>query len=236
VTTSSRVIVALDVPTADEALALAGRLAGGRCRVKVGKELFTSGGPPLVEQLMRQGFEVFLDLKYHDIPNTVAAACRTAGSLGVWMVDVHALGGRAMMTAAREAVEGFRSRPAVIAVTVLTSMTQADLAEVGLAGTPNEAVRRLALLARECGLDGVVCSPREAGELRSCCGDAFLLVTPGVRPAGSAANDQARVTTPGEAMRAGSSYLVVGRPITRAPDPLAALATIDAEVASAVRA
>ncbi len=230
-TIPSRVIVALDVPSADAALELAARLTGGRCRMKVGKELFTSGGPSLVERLMRQGFEVFLDLKYHDIPNTVASACRSAAALGVWMVDVHALGGRAMMTAAREAVASFAVRPKVIAVTVLTSMTSPDLVDIGLAGTPAEAVRRLALLARDCGMDGVVSSPREAADLRSACGAEFLLVTPGVRPAGTATDDQARVMTPAQAIAAGASYLVIGRPITQAGDPLAALEAINAQIA-----
>ena len=223
----SPVIVALDFPAADEALALATRLDPARCRVKVGKELFTRAGPAVVEKLVGQGFEVFLDLKYHDIPNTVAAACAAAADLGVWMINLHALGGRRMMAAARERLEALGSgRPRLIAVTILTSMGEADLAEVGLSGTPENNVRRLAALAQESGLDGVVCSPREAADLRAALGGEFLLVTPGVRPAGASLDDQKRVMTPAQAMAAGASHLVIGRPITAAPDPLAALETI----------
>jgi len=226
-----RVIVALDFPDASKALALAARLEPGACRLKVGKELFTAAGPGLIEQLRRAGFEIFLDLKYHDIPNTVAAACAAAAELGIWMINVHALGGRAMMTAAGEVFARRASRPRVVAVTLLTSMGGPEMQDVGLAGTPREAVSRLARLAQSCGLDGVVCSAQEARDLRQACGPDFLLVTPGIRPAGSEADDQRRVATPRQALADGADYLVIGRPITQAPDPLAALRGISAEIA-----
>ena len=230
----SKVIVALDYATTVEADALVSRLDPGLCRLKVGKELFTAAGPAFVEQLVGKGFGVFLDLKFHDIPNTVAAACRAAAGLGVWMLNVHALGGRAMLSAAREAVAASSHQPKLIAVTVLTSMGAADLAEVGVAGTPEEAVTRLAKLTQECGLDGVVCSARETSALRATCGKDFLLVTPGIRPASAAIGDQVRIATPGDAIRNGSSYLVVGRPITQAPDPLLALEEINTEIKGAM--
>jgi orotidine-5'-phosphate decarboxylase len=226
-----RVIVALDFPDASQALALATRLEPGACRLKVGKELFTAAGPGLIEQLRRAGFEIFLDLKYHDIPSTVAAACAAAAELGVWMINVHALGGRAMMKAARAALSGRRTPPKLVAVTLLTSVGAADMQEIGLPGSPQEAVARLARLAQACGLDGVVCSAQETRDLRQRCGPDFLLVTPGIRPAGSLADDQRRVATPREALADGADYLVIGRPITRAPDPLAALREISVEIA-----
>lgn len=225
-----KVIVALDYASVAEASALVARLEPNSCRLKVGKELFTAAGPAFVEQLVGAGFGVFLDLKFHDIPNTVAAACRAAANLGVWMLNVHALGGRAMMSAAREAVAAGPHRPKLIAVTVLTSMGASDLAEVGVAGSPAEAVTRLARLTRDCGLDGVVCSAREAAALRAACGDDFLLVTPGIRPASAAVGDQVRIATPGDAIKNGASYLVIGRPITQAPDPLRALEQINTEI------
>lgn len=226
-----RVIVALDYPEAGPVLDLARRLDPKLCRVKVGKELFTAAGPGLVTQLQDAGFEIFLDLKYHDIPNTVAAACAAAADLGVWMINVHALGGRAMMSAAREAVDQRLRRPRLIAVTVLTSMDAAEMKDVGLAGDPQEAAVRLAQLAQGCGLDGVVCSPQEAPALRKQLGEGFLLVTPGVRPATAAKDDQQRVATPRQAIAGGADYLVIGRPITRAPDPPAALRAILDEIA-----
>lgn len=226
-----RVIVALDFSDEKSAFDLATQLDPQLCRLKIGKELFTAAGPALVETLMRPGFSVFLDLKYHDIPNTVASACRAARDLGVWMVNLHALGGRAMMEAARAAVDGPKA-PKLVAVTVLTSMSAADLAAVGVRGTPEEAVLRLASLAQSCGLDGVVCSAQETPALRAQCARDFCLVTPGIRPAESAADDQQRIMTPAEAIRAGSDYLVIGRPITRAPNPLAALERINQEVAA----
>jgi len=231
-----KVIVALDFAEAKDALALAAGLDPATCRVKLGKELHTVAGLQVFEQLQRAGFEVFLDLKFHDIPNTVASACLAAAKLGVWMIDVHALGGRAMMSAAREAMYGLRSPPRLIAVTVLTSMAAADMSDVGLTGSPQEAVVRLARLAQSCGLDGVVCSPQETSILRRECGPDFLLVTPGIRPAAGATDDQQRVATPAAAIADGANYLVVGRPITRAADPLAALRAINAEIAAARRA
>lgn len=228
--TEPRIIVALDYAAAAPALALAQRLDPARCRLKVGKELFTAAGPALVERLVAAGFGVFLDLKFHDIPNTVAAACRAAAGLGVWMVNVHALGGRAMLTAAAEAVAAAPRPPRLVAVTVLTSLGARDLLEVGVRDTPEEAVLRLARLAHDCGLDGVVCSAREAAALRAAHGPGFLLVTPGIRPAWAGAQDQVRIATPAEALRAGASHLVIGRPITQAPDPLAALARIESEI------
>lgn len=226
-----RVIVALDFPDASEALTLAAQLDPGACRVKVGKELYTAAGPRLVEQLRKTGFGVFLDLKYHDIPNTVAAACAAAADLGVWMVNVHAMGGRTMMEAARSVLASRAAPPRLVAVTLLTSMGGAEMQEIGLAGNPPEAVVKLARLAHACGLDGVVCSAQEARELRRQCGPGFLLVTPGIRPEGSATDDQRRVATPREALAEGADYLVIGRPITRAPDPAAALRQISASIA-----
>jgi orotidine-5'-phosphate decarboxylase len=222
-----RIIVALDFSSADEALSLVKTLDPATCRVKVGKELFTRAGPAFVEQLHGLGFEVFLDLKFHDIPNTVAKACRAAADLGVWMVNVHALGGRRMMEAAREAIESSNHQPLLIAVTILTSMGEEDLQEIGLPVDPEANVLRLAQLAESSGLDGVVCSPREVAALRETVGDSFALVTPGVRPAGVSTDDQKRVTTPEDAIRAGSSYLVIGRPITQAENPRTALENIN---------
>lgn len=230
-----KIIVALDFATQEEALALAERLDTKLCRLKVGKELFTAAGPALVENLQQRGFEVFLDLKFHDIPNTAAAACKAAARLGVWMVNVHALGGRRMMEAAREALEGAARRPRLIAVTVLTSMGQADLNELGIPGEPCEMVLRLAHLAQSSGLDGVVCSAQEAVLLRQELGKNFCLVTPGIRPAAAARDDQVRIVTPAEAVRLGSNYLVIGRPVTRAADPLQVLHQINLEINGAKR-
>jgi orotidine-5'-phosphate decarboxylase len=227
-----RVIIALDLAP-DAALALSARLAPQDCRLKVGKELFTAAGPALVEKLLQRGFDIFLDLKFHDIPNTVAGACRAAAELGVWMLNVHALGGRAMLDAARESVDSVRGRrPLLIAVTVLTSMTNDDLCSVGIEGSPATAAVRLAKLAQACGLDGVVCSAQETALIRRECGRQFRLVTPGIRLPENARNDQQRVTTPAEAIAAGADYLVVGRPITQAADPVAALAAINRDIQS----
>jgi orotidine-5'-phosphate decarboxylase len=225
-----KIIIALDYPNAQPALALADRLEPSQCRLKVGKQLFTATGPDLLEQLMQRGFEIFLDLKFHDIPNTTAQACKVAASLGVWMVNVHALGGRKMLEAARDAVAGTSKKPKLIAVTLLTSMAQQDLADIGINATPAEMVMRLATLARDCGLDGVVCSAHESALLRKHCGNDFCLVTPGIRPAQASLDDQSRVMTPYAAMEAGSSYLVIGRPITQAADPLRALLEINQEL------
>ncbi|HKJ76502.1 MAG TPA: orotidine-5'-phosphate decarboxylase [Gammaproteobacteria bacterium] len=228
----SPLIVALDLAEPQEAVNLARQLRPDACRLKVGKELFTRGGPAVVESLQGLGFEVFLDLKFHDIPNTVARACAAAAELGVWMVNVHTLGGRPMMEAARDAVEGAAHRPLLIGVTILTSMRDEDLHEVGLAGTAMDNVSRLAALAESSGLDGVVCSPREARGLRAERGAGFRLVTPGIRPAWSAADDQARITTPADALSEGASYIVVGRPITGAADPPRALEMLMADLHS----
>ena len=233
-TDDARVIVALDFARVSDAAQLRDRLEPDLCRLKIGKELFTRAGPAFVEETAARGFDVFLDLKYHDIPNTVAAACDAAADLGVWMVNVHASGGRRMMAAAAERLAARAARPLLIGVTVLTSLDAADLAEVGIAVSPEDQVARLAALTEDCGLDGVVCSPREVPLLRRERSAAFRLVTPGVRPAGSDVGDQKRVTTPGEAVRAGADYLVVGRPVTAAADPLASLRAIDAEVREAL--
>lgn len=226
-----KIIVALDYAEAKNAIDLAARLEPALCRLKVGKELFTVAGPALVEQLMRRGFEVFLDLKFHDIPNTTAQACKAASALGVWMINVHALGGRKMMEAAKEAVAVSARPPKLIAVTLLTSMAQEDLFELGVLASPADMVLRLAKLAHASGLDGVVCSAQEAALLRQHCGDEFCLVTPGIRPLDAASNDQARVMTPRAAIDQGANYLVIGRPITRADDPLLMLKNITLQIA-----
>ncbi len=226
----TRIIVALDYPEAAPALALAGRLDPALCKLKVGKELFTAAGPQLVEQLVDKGFGVFLDLKFHDIPNTVAGACQAAARLGVWMLNVHALGGRAMMQAARAALEKTQQRPLLVAVTILTSMDQQALAETGLPGSVEQNVLRLAELSRESGLDGVVCSALETSALRQALGLDFCLVTPGIRPSEASKGDQSRIATPANALRQGSNYLVIGRPITQAADPLLALQRIGMDI------
>ncbi len=224
------VIVALDYPLAAAALELAQRLSPGLCRLKVGNELFTRSGPALVEKLQQLGFEVFLDLKFHDIPNTVAGAVRAAAELGVWMVNVHACGGHRMMAAAAEAIAGFSQRPLLIGVTVLTSMSDDDLLELGYSESSQEQVMRLAGLASDSGLDGVVCSGLEAIALRRVMGRDFCLVTPGIRLVGDDAADQRRVVTPADALAMGSDYLVIGRSITAAVDPLAALQRVHQEL------
>lgn len=227
---NSRIIVALDYPDSHQAMALVEQLEPALCRLKVGKEMFTRLGPGFIEQLSGRGFEIFLDLKFHDIPNTVAAACDAAADLGVWMMNLHASGGRRMMEAARERLEQRAERPLLVAVTILTSLTAADIAEVGYQGEPADNVMRLAKLASQAGMDGVVCSPREAADLRASIGQDFLLVTPGVRPKDAAADDQRRVMTPEDALKAGASYLVIGRPITGASEPLEALRHISREI------
>jgi len=230
VSNDPRVIVALDFPTATQALAFAARVDPAQCRLKVGKELFTAAGPALIEKLLQRNFAIFLDLKFHDIPNTVAGACKAAAQLGVWMLNVHALGGRAMLEAARDAVAGATRPPILIAVTVLTSMGAKDMAEIGLAGDPATAALRLAKLTQASGLAGVVCSAQEAALLKGECGNDFCLVTPGIRPAGATLDDQQRVMTPAKAIAAGADYLVIGRPVTQAPDPGALLAAINHDV------
>ena len=226
-----RIIVALDFPSQAPALALADQLDPGKCRLKVGKELFTRSGPQLVTALQDKGFDVFLDLKFHDIPNTTSAAVAAAADLGVWMVNVHASGGEKMMVACRERLESYGARrPLLIAVTVLTSMAADDLAGIGIDDSPEAQVSRLAALTKNCGLDGVVCSAQEAPKLKAEQGADFKLVTPGIRPLTADKGDQQRIMTPSDALKAGSDYLVIGRPITQAPEPLVALEAIYKEV------
>jgi len=214
-----RIIIALDFSDSATTIDLLGQLNPAQCRVKIGKELFTRCGPDLVKEIIAMGFDVFLDLKFHDIPNTVAKAVSAAADIGVWMVNVHASGGREMMCAARAAVDASGNKPLLIAVTVLTSMSQADLAETGVNVAPIVQVSRLAALALECRMDGVVCSAEETSLLRTSIGKDFVLVTPGIRPAGDDAGDQKRVVTPAEAFIRGSDYLVIGRPITMSANP-----------------
>lgn len=226
------IVVALDYENQADALNLVSQLDPSLCRLKVGKEMFTHFGPQFVTALQQRHFDVFLDLKFHDIPNTVAKAVKAAADLGVWMVNVHASGGSRMMVAAKEALVGFgAARPKLIAVTVLTSMEQVDLLELGITLTPAEQVLKLATLTATAGLDGVVCSAQEAQVLKNQFGSAFQLVTPGIRPADSAADDQRRVMTPSAAKQAGVDYMVIGRPITKASNPLTSLQKIVAELA-----
>jgi orotidine-5'-phosphate decarboxylase len=223
-----KVIVALDYDNQADALAFVDRIDPASCRLKVGKEMFTLFGPQYVKALHDRGFSVFLDLKFHDIPNTCSKAVRAAAEMGVWMVNVHASGGERMMTASREILEPYgKDRPMLIGVTVLTSMEQSDLAGIGLDVAPQEQVIRLAQLTKNSGLDGVVCSAQEASMLKTQLGQDFKLVTPGIRPAGAAVGDQKRIMTPVDAISAGSDYLVIGRPITQASDPAAFLAEIN---------
>lgn len=224
-----KVIVALDYEKQQDALTFVDKIDPNSCRLKVGKEMFTLFGPEFVKQLQARGFEIFLDLKFHDIPNTCAKAVRAAAELGVWMVNVHASGGERMMSAAREILTPYgNERPLLIGVTVLTSMEQADLQGIGINKQPNEHVLTLAKLTKDSGLDGVVCSAHESSLLKSALGSDFKLVTPGIRPAGSDAGDQRRIMTPSEAVAAGSDYLVIGRPITQATHPAQVLTDINA--------
>jgi len=209
------------------AISLANQLDPDRCKLKVGKELFTCSGPQVVENLTAKGFDIFLDLKYHDIPNTVAKACRVAADLGVWMVNVHTLGGQDMMVAAREAISDKPQRPLLIGVTLLTSMNKETFQQIGLVGTLESTVIKLANLAQKSGLDGVVCSPLETKLLRTRHTEDFQLVTPGIRPTDSESDDQHRTMTPIQAVDAGSNYLVIGRPITNATNPMQALEAIE---------
>lgn len=227
----NKVIVALDYETRKEAMQLVDQLDPSLCRLKVGKEMFTTLGTEFVKELQKRHFDVFLDLKFHDIPNTVARAVRSAADLGVWMVDMHASGGLRMMEAAKKILEPYgKDAPILIAITVLTSMEEADLLQIGVNTSPEEHVIRLARLSQRAGLDGVVCSPQEVEILRQRCGDDFKLITPGIRPEGSQLGDQRRVMTPREAIDAGSDYLVIGRPITQAADPIAILKQINASI------
>lgn len=224
----AKVIVALDFDCKRQALNLVSQLDQSQCKLKVGKEMFTYFGPDFVKELVRREFDVFLDLKFHDIPNTVAKACLAAADLGVWMVNVHASGGPEMMEKANNALAKFDGNsPKLIAVTVLTSMDQTQLNSIGINGTPEQHVVKLASMAKQCGLDGVVCSAQEAPVLRQQLGNDFLLVTPGIRPIGSNQGDQKRIMTPPDAIIAGVSYMVIGRPITQAENPMQALQEIN---------
>jgi orotidine-5'-phosphate decarboxylase len=216
---SNKLIIALDFPSAELALHFIKPLSPTSCKLKVGFELYVSAGPEFVKYLVDQGFDVFLDLKFHDIPHTVASACRAAAKLGVWMMNVHASGGEKMLLAAHDAIHAQVNPPKLIAVTVLTSMDQQQLHSIGLSDTPEMQVQRLAQLSQRCGLDGIVCSAQEAILLRQQLGNDFLLVTPGIRPSGADIGDQHRVMTPEKALLAGVSYMVVGRPITQAVNP-----------------
>ncbi|HBV40953.1 MAG TPA: orotidine-5'-phosphate decarboxylase [Erwinia sp.] len=223
----SRILVALDYADRASAMAFVDRIDPRSCRLKVGKEMFTLFGPQLVRDLQQRGFEVFLDLKFHDIPNTTAHAVAAAADLGVWMVNVHASGGARMMTAAREALVSFgKDAPLLIAVTVLTSMEADDLRGIGIELSPADQAEKLARLTQQCGLDGVVCSAQEAVRFKQALGQDFKLVTPGIRPAGSEVGDQRRIMTPQQALRAGVDYMVIGRPVTQAADPAVALNNI----------
>ncbi len=231
-----RLIVALDFPNADSALRMVARLRGRVGMFKVGLELFVAEGPAVARRLAAEGESVFLDLKLHDIPNTVRAAAQAAAQTGATLLDVHASGGRRMMEAALEGVRagGDSRHPRLLAVTILTSVGAQELSEIGVASTPESAVVRLARLVQVAGLDGVVASPREASSIRAACGPDFLIVTPGIRPATASRDDQARVATPASAIRAGADFLVVGRPITRAADPAAAAEVIVGEIEQAL--
>ncbi|MBQ4848818.1 orotidine-5'-phosphate decarboxylase [Pseudoalteromonas sp. MMG012] len=229
---SKKVLIALDYDNEQAALNFVKQLSPSECRLKVGKEMFTYFGPQFVKQLVDLGFDVFLDLKFHDIPNTVAKAVAAAAELGVWMVNVHASGGLEMMQKAKQALEKYGEKaPLLIAVTVLTSMDQAQLLRLSIEKTPQDQVVYLAKLAQEAGLDGVVCSAQEAKTLKVSLGGGFKLITPGIRPLGSDAGDQKRIMTPQKAIAAGSDYLVIGRPITQADDPVKTLAEINASIA-----
>ncbi|EBP6682637.1 orotidine-5'-phosphate decarboxylase [Salmonella enterica subsp. salamae] len=229
--TESPVVVALDYHERDKALAFVDKIDPRDCRLKVGKEMFTLFGPQLVRDLQQRGFDVFLDLKFHDIPNTTARAVAAAADLGVWMVNVHASGGARMMAAARDALAPFgKDAPLLIAVTVLTSMETSDLCDLGVTLSPAEHAERLARLTQQCGLDGVVCSAQEAARFKQVFGTAFKLVTPGIRPAGSEAGDQRRIMTPEQALSAGVDYMVIGRPVTQSVDPAQTLKDINASL------
>jgi orotidine-5'-phosphate decarboxylase len=227
----AKIIVALDFDDLDQAKALVSQLKPELCKLKVGKEMFTLFGPEWVKYLISLGFQVFLDLKFHDIPNTVAKACKAAAELGVWMVNVHASGGEKMMSAAADAIASYTSRPLLTAVTILTSMDKTQFDAIGYQKSISEQVVHFAQLAKRAGVDGVVCSAQEAELLKQATGADFCLVTPGIRPVGSDAGDQSRIMTPAKALAAGSHYLVIGRPITQADDPLKALCEITESLA-----
>ena len=228
---SSKLIIALDYPSAEQALSFVKQLSPSNCKLKVGFELFVAAGPDFVKQLVDMGYDIFLDLKFHDIPNTVASVCQSAASLGVWMMNVHACGGDIMMKAARQALIDCNSSSKLIAVTVLTSMDKTQLERINISVNPENQVKHLAKLTKDSALDGVVCSAQEAKILRKQAGDDFLLVTPGIRPEGTEAGDQKRLMTPYQANKAGVSYIVVGRPITLAENPLEVIEQINLDMA-----
>ncbi len=225
-----RLIIALDFPSGEQALAFVRNVSPESCRLKVGFQLYVAEGPDLVRKLVDQGFDVFLDLKFHDIPNTVSSACLAASQLGVWMMNVHALGGKKMLTEAVETLQSVTKPPLLIAVTILTSMDKPQLSGIGMPGDPKEQVVKLAKLAKESGLDGVVCSAQEASALKKSAGDKFQLVTPGIRPKESEKGDQSRIMTPADAIKNGATYLVVGRPIIQAEAPADVIASINQEI------
>jgi len=227
---SSKLIIALDFSDANKAMQFVNQLSPSDCKLKIGFELFISAGPEIVKQLIEKGFDIFLDLKFHDIPNTVASVCKAAAKLDVWMMNVHASGGSKMMSAAVEALNDFEQCPKLIAVSVLTSMTDDQLQQLGVNAIAKNQVVRLAKLAKQSGLDGMVCSAKEAALLRELMGENFLLVTPGIRPLGADKGDQSRVMTPADAIKAGADYIVVGRPITQSSHPLQVIAEINAEL------
>lgn len=231
----NKVVLALDYADEQLALRLVEQLDPTQCRLKIGKEMFTRFGPALVEKVQQKGFDVFLDLKFHDIPNTVAKACQAAADLGVWMVNVHASGGEKMLSAAVDALQGYQQKPILTAVTVLTSMDQAQLSGLGIERPVAQQVLHLAGMAQRCGVDGVVCSAQEATLLRANLSRDFVLITPGIRPQGADVGDQIRIMTPSEAIQVGVDYLVIGRPVTQAADPSAALAAINQEIALALQ-
>ena len=228
----SKIIVALDYPDAESAQSFVNTISPENCKLKVGKELFTREGPQFVSRLVEMNFDVFLDLKFHDIPNTVMRACHAAADLGVWMLNVHALGGRAMLQAGLEGIDKSSHAPHLIAVTILTSMDDIALTEIGINNSAKRQVSLLAELVRSCHLHGVVCSAQEASQLRAESGNSFLLVTPGIRPESADVGDQKRVMTPRQAVEAGASYLVIGRPITQATDPVSVLSEINHQLES----
>jgi orotidine-5'-phosphate decarboxylase len=228
----SRIIVALDYPTKSLAMEFVDKVDPGLCKLKVGKQLFTGCGPDIVESLVNKGFDVFLDLKFHDIPNTVYEACKSAVNLGVWMLNIHAIGGKEMLCAARQAVPADGSKHLLIAVTVLTSTSDQDLKDFGISYSAVDMVMKLAQMTADAGLDGVVCSAHETVQLRQTFGKEFYLITPGIRPADINADDQKRIKTPSEAILSGSNFLVIGRPVTQSNDPVATLIAIKDEIES----
>ena len=225
---TNRIIIPLDMEYTS-AVSIADKLDPNICRLKVGNQLFTSSGPKIVKTLHDKGFEIFLDLKFHDIPNTVYESVKSAANLGVWMINVHASGGSKMLDASKKALEGFDKPPLLIGVTILTSISEEILTEIGF-NNLDKQVMRLTKLAQRSGLDGVVCAASDASKVKQTCGESFLTVTPGIRPKDADLNDQSRTSTPKEAIANGSDFLVIGRPITGSEDPTNALENIYKEV------